>query len=44
MKKKNIVAITILIVIALIVWMKYSRDEDPYAHYSMGTLDPNDVG
>ena len=43
MKKKNVIAIIILIIVALIVYMKYSRDEDPYMTYSMGTLNPNDI-
>ena len=39
--KKNIIAIVIVIVIALIVFMKYKRDEDPLMVYSMGTLEPS---
>ena len=41
MKRKNVIAIVILIVIALIVFMKYKRDEDPLLVYDMGTLEPN---
>lgn len=39
--KKNVVAIVILIVISLLVYMKYSRDEDPQLVYSLGTIVPN---
>jgi hypothetical protein len=43
MKRKNVIAITFLIIIALVVYFRYGRNPQSPSDYSMGNINLNEL-